>query len=228
MDLKEINLQSQNRHPWEIVRAEFIVEEISKIKPNRIIDVGSGDGYLGNRISETLGIPVLSVDSNFPPSMLEKPGHFQQIIQIAPADGDLIVLADVLEHVAEPGLFLKEMSEHFMANTSILITVPAFQALFSKHDSFLGHYRRYNKTLLVEHASPYVKLSKTRYFFVIPLIVRFFQIVAGKKNYEMSVSSWNYSPLDPRTLLVKLILELDLCLSLLPGLSLLAVGRLRK
>jgi len=26
----------------------------------------------------------------------------------------------------------------------VLITVPAFQKLFSRHDEFLGHYRRYN------------------------------------------------------------------------------------
>jgi hypothetical protein len=36
----------------------------------------------------------------------------------------------------------------FDANTRLLITVPAFQSLWTRHDVFLGHYRRYNRRLL--------------------------------------------------------------------------------
>jgi hypothetical protein len=58
---------------------------------------------------------------------------------------DLILLCDVIEHVPDDrGLMSSVVSRHLAANGRLIVTVPAFQALFSAHDLALKHYRRYN------------------------------------------------------------------------------------
>ena len=52
---------------------------------------------------------------------------------------------DVLEHIRDDYFALKEWKKVLSPNGIILISVPAFQHLWSHHDEFLGHYRRYNK-----------------------------------------------------------------------------------
>lgn len=223
-----MNQQVLTRHPWEIVRADFIIKNIKALKPNRVVDIGSGDGFLGAEISRALECPVLYIDSNFSSEDLSKPNHFQSISEIIPLEGDLILLADVLEHIDRPEDFLHSISRHFHSDSWLLITVPAFQGLFSEHDRFLGHFRRYNKKLLSDHLTRSLKVYQMRYFFVLPLIVRGLQILLGNGTVSKSVSNWKYQRKDLRTIISVILLKLDLYLGFLPGLSLLAIGRTKK
>ena len=53
-------------------------------------------------------------------------------------------MADVLEHIKDDKGVIKKLSNHLKKDGHILVTVPAFQSLFSKKDIALGHFRRYN------------------------------------------------------------------------------------
>lgn len=63
---------------------------------------------------------------------------------------DLICLLDVLEHVADDEQSLRNLKNHLSfaqpAKGKLLITVPAYQWMFSQHDKELSHFRRYSKT----------------------------------------------------------------------------------
>ena len=59
---------------------------------------------------------------------------------------DLILLADVLEHIKDDKRIVKKLNKNLKKNGFILITVPSYKILFSKKDLILGHYRRYSKT----------------------------------------------------------------------------------
>ena len=51
--------------------------------------------------------------------------------------------------MSEVSVFLQNVVDGYMKKSSvILITVPAFNSLFSGHDNFLGHYRRYSRPAL--------------------------------------------------------------------------------
>jgi SAM-dependent methyltransferase len=75
---------------------------------------------------------------------------------------DLIALFDVLEHVEEDSASLKALSVKLRDGGRILLTVPAYPWLWSRHDERHHHFRRYSKTtvskaareagLRVEHA----------------------------------------------------------------------------
>jgi hypothetical protein len=50
---------------------------------------------------------------------------------------------DVLEHVEGDSEFLERVVASAAPGTRFFITVPAFRLLWSKHDLYLGHFRRY-------------------------------------------------------------------------------------
>ena len=43
---------------------------------------------------------------------------------------------------------LPQIIKYFKDNGRIILTVPAYQSLFSKHDKELKHFRRYNKKII--------------------------------------------------------------------------------
>ena len=78
----------------------------------------------------------------------------------------LILMMDVLEHVDDDLALLKEYADPMPSDGRIAITVPAFQWLWSGHDVFLEHRRRYTLAQvedLVARAG--LRVIKGRYFF---------------------------------------------------------------
>ena len=87
---------------------------------------------------------------------------------------DLILVADVIEHVEDDMAILQYLSELLNKNGQILITVPAFDFLFSNKDKVLRHYRRYNKKNIKKIISKYFNITKLSYynfFLFIPIAI---------------------------------------------------------
>lgn len=169
MDLKEQQVDVNTRHPWEIARFKVIMYLFRKIKtPNKlftILDVGCGDLYIAEQfIQRYPESTYFAVDSSFTKQEIlilnrryrEQQVNirvFRSVNEIPHTDGlsvDYVFLFDVLEHVENESTLLNEIKQSVKNNTDIkwLITVPSFNFLFSKHDTFLKHYRRYNKKQL--------------------------------------------------------------------------------
>ena len=58
-------------------------------------------------------------------------------------DADLVLLMDVLEHVDDDVALLRAYAEPARSGTRFVVSVPAFSWLWSQHDEFLQHRRRY-------------------------------------------------------------------------------------
>ena len=87
---------------------------------------------------------------------------------------DLILVADVIEHVEDDMAILQYLSELLNKNGQILITVPAFDFLFSNKDKVLRHYRRYTKKNIKKIISKYFNITKLSYynfFLFIPIAI---------------------------------------------------------
>ncbi len=61
---------------------------------------------------------------------------------------DLVCMFDVLEHVEDDAAALLAARAHLAPGGVLLITVPAYKALFGPHDEELHHKRRYERTEL--------------------------------------------------------------------------------
>ena len=86
---------------------------------------------------------------------------------------DLIILADVLEHLKNDKKELLKLKKCLNKKGLILITVPAYKFLFSKKDEILGHYRRYNKEeikKLFKNFNP-IKLTYFNFLLFIPISI---------------------------------------------------------
>jgi hypothetical protein len=61
-------------------------------------------------------------------------------------DADLVLLMDVIEHVDDDVGLVRMYAESALPGTRFVVSVPAFSWLWSPHDEFLEHRRRYTLT----------------------------------------------------------------------------------
>ncbi len=165
MDLKERPDQGVHRHPWEAARFRFFRNVLHRAglldRASRVLDVGAGDAWFSKELLSTMaaGSRVTAWDTGYTPE-LESELRAQRDVGIELVaerpDGarDLVLMLDVLEHVEDDAGFLAETVERNLESGGMaLISVPAWQFLFSSHDAALGHHRRYSPrsaTSLVE------------------------------------------------------------------------------
>ena len=62
----------------------------------------------------------------------------------------MIFATDVIEHLSDDGPALGELRRVAGAEARLIITVPAYRWLWSRHDSSWHHYRRYTRSRLRE------------------------------------------------------------------------------
>jgi hypothetical protein len=83
-------------------------------------------------------------------------------------------MMDVLEHVDDDVALLAEYASLLQPGRHVLITVPAFQALWSAHDVFLEHCRRYSLRQLedvVRSAGLHPKRASYFFALILPIAV---------------------------------------------------------
>ncbi len=162
MDLKELPARPFARHPWEIVRADFLIRRLRRRVTGHglsALDIGSGDGYLARRLLADL--PAVARLTCFDPGydaswVREKSSRDARLSFTAhkpTAKHDLVLMLDVLEHVEDDVATLREAAATLLETGGwMLLSVPAIQALFSRHDRLLGHRRRYAPARLCDLA----------------------------------------------------------------------------
>jgi hypothetical protein len=240
MDLTE-KTSCGNRHPWELSRTQRILNIIKKYTIRNIADVGSGDRFFISELSDIAAGARYAIDTGYTEKSEIIDGvHCLNDISELSEPVDAVMLMDVIEHVHDDGAFLKEILGKLAANALVVVTVPAFQRLFSNHDVFLKHYRRYNrKQLLAVLRSNNLHVERCHYFYTSLFLARFISLPLAKRkptSSQSGIGSWRFGENHILTWAVRIILNIDfrICAFFaklriyLPGLSLLAVCRKRE
>ena len=156
MDLLEAGLTNQIRHPWEKARFKFFSKvlepTIKDFDSLKILDMGAGDAWFASRLLDALPseTSVHCVDSNYDENSQVRlnPTSLHNLhIESSTSEENFshILLLDVIEHIEDDELFLREVVESFLSpNGYVLISVPAWNLLFTQHDRYLKHFRRYS------------------------------------------------------------------------------------
>lgn len=221
MDLKEkLDSNRSGVHPWELSRAESILK-ILKYLPKETVyaDIGSGDMFFTKRLLNYTINQIYAVDINYN-DLDDNDSNIDNIIKLNNVNDikdnsvNCIVLMDVLEHIENENEFLENVLDKLMEGGTILITVPAHQFLFSEHDKFLDHYRRYNKKRLLDTVSKHkVEIEEMFYFYSILFIARMLQILFYRlkiiKPNNKGVGAWQYSQTCVITKIIKIFLNID-------------------
>ena len=148
---------------WWFLGKQFLVREnlrrlISKgFKKRNILDIGSGTGIV-LKVLESFGTPYGIEVSPRAIHFLRK----RNLKSIALSDANqsipfkndtfsAITCLDVLEHLDNDINLLKEMVRVCEPGGYILVTVPAFDLLWSSHDVALHHKRRYTRKQMLNN-----------------------------------------------------------------------------
>lgn len=248
MDITEFkrlrSTKNVNRHPWELTRAriaQFLLKK-HKVPCTAIADVGSGDGFvLKSLMPYYTNSSFAAIDHAYTPEIikaiksedLENRLNFFDTPEKAFAwkQFSCILLMDVIEHIEDDSSFIKRLVKATgnKQNISFLITVPAFQSLFSKHDTLLSHYRRYNiKRLTSLCRDNNLKITTSGYFFFSLVPVRIIHLLAEKikiRKPTKAVDNWEGGHFSSKIISFILWVDFRICYSLnkinvrIPGLS---------
>ena len=178
MDLKEEAILGNaiENHWYYVSKGRALRDFLGDVKAPQVLDVGAGSGIFSRQLlDEGLCESALCVDPNYGEERCEQ-HHGKQIRFVRRVDGGqqkLLLMMDVLEHITDDIGFLKEYANSLDRGGHILITVPAFQFMWSGHDVFLEHRRRYTiGTIEAVVRDVGLVPLKTRYFFgsLFPLV----------------------------------------------------------
>jgi SAM-dependent methyltransferase len=178
MDLKEYKTLGENidTHWYYLSKKRALLSFLGQVRLPEILDVGAGSGYFSRALLEAgVGQRAVCLDIGYTReetiSHQGKPISF--VRNYEKGSPQLILMMDVLEHVPDDVSFLKHYAEYLAPGGLILITVPAFNFLWSPHDLYLGHQRRYRQKKLKDTICQAGLVPiKSRYFFasLFPLV----------------------------------------------------------
>ncbi|MBA3672510.1 MAG: class I SAM-dependent methyltransferase [Gemmatimonadaceae bacterium] len=165
------------RHWWWRVREHVILDTLQVHRPpsgwSDVLDIGCGDGLFFDRLAEMPGVRVVEgVEPDA--SLVSNLGPHRDRIHVQPFDASfdtgrrysLILMLDVLEHMSDPAGALRHAAALLRPGGRVVVTVPAFEALWTRHDDLNHHETRYRKrTLEPLVLSSGLEVLESRYFF---------------------------------------------------------------
>ena len=186
METKEIDLEG-----LEILT---VIEKANKfnkwmyetIKPHckgRILEIGCGIGNISEYfINDNLDIVLSDLRDNYIEIVKNK--FTNEVIKIDLVDEefdvkyasligsfDTVFALNVVEHIKDDVLAIKNCKKLLKQNGHLIILVPAYQALYNNFDTELEHFRRYTQNSLKKIINEnQLTIQKTFYFNVIGIL----------------------------------------------------------
>jgi hypothetical protein len=184
VDIKESGLVNTDTNWYYRAKVAAVIRKL-KLNPNigLLVDVGSGSGFF-----------IDPGYSTSPPINLKDSEWFVECPHLS---GDVYLFIDVLEHVDEDVNLLQHYVNEASDEALFIVSVPAFSFLWSKHDEFLEHKRRYTRADLEKVATlAGLSVVSSGYLFssVFPLVylVRLFNKIVGDKTLSSDMREYPY------------------------------------
>ena len=151
--LMKATLELDDRHWWyrgrrRIIRAEL--DRLALAPGARILDAGCGSGRTLEELVAYGEVQGIELDPGAAGLAISRGvGEVQigRLEELPWEDGqfDLITCLDVIEHTPDDRVTLSELRRVSKPGAFLLVTVPAYQGLWSTHDVANHHYRRYSR-----------------------------------------------------------------------------------
>jgi SAM-dependent methyltransferase len=143
--------ENEDRYWWFVSRRELVMDLVNRhvLKPDPIIvDIGCGTGATASalgRVGRVVGVDFspLALKACASRGLSELLRAKAEAIPLATGSVDAIVATDILEHLDDDLAALTEFRRVLKPGGQVVMTVPAYQFLWSEHDLALMHRRRY-------------------------------------------------------------------------------------
>lgn len=190
----------ENSYWWHVGRKRIINQQLKSLKLKKttsILNIGCGTGGM-IPLFEQYGT-VTNIDVSIEAVKYCKDLGYKDTIKFngkrlpfSAGVFDVIVATDVLEHIENDSKALKEWYRVLKPGGKLIITVPAYQWLWSEHDESLHHFRRYTASGLhnLVNNNKFTVLKRSYIIvFSFPLIVLYRLIASiSKKPGEKQTS----------------------------------------
>jgi 2-polyprenyl-3-methyl-5-hydroxy-6-metoxy-1,4-benzoquinol methylase len=147
----------EEKHWWFETRRDIIINLLKRSDRNsKILEIGCSGGPLIQALNHLGFKNVQGIDISQQTIDLCK---WREIHNAFVMDGskpefedgqfDIVIASDVLEHIEDEEKALSEWNRILRPAGKLIVFVPAFEILWSKHDEANHHYRRYSKSELI-------------------------------------------------------------------------------
>lgn len=148
MDLIESGIEHPIKH-WYYSHKFWFIKKVfmpRAEKPRKLIDIGAGSALFSSELLRLYLVDsVVAVDTGYEEDYTDSASGIEFRRHSDFQGFTDYLLTDVLEHVENDLGFLSEIVHEAPSNSQFVITVPALMSLWSNHDVFLKHYRRYTE-----------------------------------------------------------------------------------
>jgi SAM-dependent methyltransferase len=232
--------RAEDRHWWYRGRRrviERVIEGLRLPSRARILDAGCGSGR--NMVELARHGPVTGVELSDTSAYLARAREAGEVISgsvlempFASDSFELSVCLDVIEHLDDDLAALRELRRVVAPGGSLLVTVPAYQWLWSGHDEVNHHRRRYTQRSLraVAEKAGWRQVRSTHFNSLLLPVAVLLRVLDrfSRKTTESSLDLW--VPPQPFNWLLERPMRLEAALigrggRIPAGLSLLAVFR---
>jgi hypothetical protein len=196
MDLTENYIQDPMSHWYYRHKFRFISRCFDPrfTEAVKIVDIGAGSAlFTKELIKRGLVDNAIAVDTGYELDSISADGkiHFKRSDSYEGTD--FFLMTDVLEHIEDDQAFLMSVVDQAPSGSKFVITVPALMCLWSGHDVFLKHFRRYNLhelKILVEKSG--LKIDSARYLYSTVFLIAYLhrKIFGEKTSSQMKEAGW--------------------------------------
>jgi len=149
----------ENEHWWFRGRREILASVLDRHlpprpSPRRVLEVGCGNGGNLTLLARYGSVFAIEMDDRARERASLRGigtvarGWLPDAIPFADDSFDAIAAFDVLEHVEDDAAAVNALRDRLSTRGVLVVTVPAFQWLWSEHDSLSHHLRRYTREQL--------------------------------------------------------------------------------
>jgi len=190
-------LETEKKHPWFVVRRDLSFGFVRKYpRIINLLDFGTGTGIFLNYLKKKGFVNV----KGYEPSKAMRSGSkgVKIINKLTVKDKgayDLVFCLDVLEHIKDEKKAVEELSSLLRPGGRLILSVPAFNFLWSHHDELNLHYRRYDKPMLRKaFRNSGLKIKRLTYwntiFFPAAWLMKFLRKKSEGSGDAAAIPSW--------------------------------------
>lgn len=158
---------SENLSHWNYISrySEWMYQSYSEYIGTKIFDVGAGMGrmvsYYLPKAEKVVATDIFQsqvdhmnkIFNSYPAFQARKLDVLEDNLTQYQSSFDTVLCINVLEHLADDELAVRNMYGLLVPGGHLIIMVPAFQKLFCQMDVNVSHYRRYDRGVLAQMAS---------------------------------------------------------------------------